>query len=339
MCAGRLSSYVERLSTQKVGYFSSVTLFGLYTLTVLGALFLVPGTATYYCLADILIPVKGAILVALALNAVVLLREIVASRPLAEKAEHLVWSAISVAVFAYAGFYALTESLSGSAYWSLYEKLGPELRLGVAIAFVYAFAFVLVSRPRDAVANLTRYPQFHEHGRLPVQQKVSFLRSAKHEVIELGVSLRTLVAYFDQMPSREFREPVADLLREGVNFRYILLDPDSEVARKYAQDREEPELLETIRRSISVLKGLREEFRSIGLPGAFEIWVYSHFPCCYAMLVDPTEREGRMHVSHYLYAVKRADTPVIELYKSANRALFEKYHHFVLNLLATCKEL
>jgi hypothetical protein len=322
-----------------VGYFSSVTLFGLYTLTVLGALFSVPGTAIYYYLADILIPVKGGVLVALALNAVLLLREIAASRPLAEKAEQLVWSTISVAVFAYASFYALTNSLSGSAYWSLYENVGLELRLGVAIAFVYAFASVLVSRPRDTVAGLTRYPQFHERGRPLLQQKLSFFRSAKHEVIELGVSLRTLVGYFDQRPSHEFRKPVADLLRNGVSFRFILLDPDSEVAGKYAEDREEPELLETIRRSINVLKRLREEFRSAGLPGAFEIWVCSHFPYCYAMLVDPTEREGRMYVSHYLHGVKRADTPVIELYKSANPALFEKYHHFVLNFLATSKKL
>lgn len=328
---------VEILTTRRIGYFASVILFGLYTLTVLGALFSKPGTPIYYYLTDVLLPVKAAVIVAFVLHIILLAKEATARKPWDQKSEHLLWSLIWVGLFAYASYFALTESpLSGSSYWSLYTSLNLEVRLGVMIAFLYAFGFVLLSLPKDIVANAT---QFYGSGRLPLRQKVSFFRNATQEVIEVGVSLRTLVSYFDQMPSDEFKNPVIELLRNGRNFRFLLLDPDGDVGKKYAEDRGEPELIDTIRRSIEKLRKLRDEFSSHGFPGKLEIQTYSHFPSCYVMLVDPATNHGRILVSHYLHSVKRADTPVVEIHKSTNPALFDTYYQFITNLSAESKAL
>jgi len=203
------------------------------------------------------------------------------------------------------------------------------------IAFLYALGFVVMSLPKD-MASVT---QFYPRGRLPLRQKVSFFRNAKHEVIEVGVSLRTLISYFDQMPSDEFKNPVLELLTNGCYFRFLLLDPESDVAKKYAEDRREPKLIDTIRRSIETLCKLRDDLNSKGFSGKVEIRTYSHFPSCYVMLVDPTTKRGRIQVSHYLHSVKRADSPVVEIHKSTNPALFETYTQFVTNLLTESKAL
>jgi hypothetical protein len=304
---------------------------------VLCALFSRPGTPIYYYLGDVLLPVKAAVIVAFVLHIILLVKEVTARKPWEQKSEHLIWSLVSVGLFGYASYFALTESpLSGSSYWSLYANLNLEVRLGVMIAFFYALGFVLLSLPKNATASITH---FHERGRLPLRQKVSFFRSATQEVIEVGVSLRTLVSYFDQMPTDEFKKPVMELLRNGRSFRFLILDPDSDVGEKYAQDRGEPELIGTIRRSIETLRRLRDEFSPYGFPGKFEIQAYSHFPSCYVMIVDPATIRGRMYVSHYLHSVKRADTPVVEIHKSTSPDLFDIYYQFVTNLSAGSKRL
>jgi hypothetical protein len=233
--------------------------------------------------------------------------------------------------------------------WKIIGDLGTFLAASVAIPFIYQvfiktedrrlFLMDLEELLEAKLANLGygKSPRFYESGRLPLDQKLAFLRDAKYEVIEVGIALRTLIGYFEQRPYPEFKEPIRKLLKDGVNFKFLLLNPDSEIARKYAEDRKEPDLLENIRRSIRILCRLKDEFKAAGLPGAFEIFVYSHFPSCYVMLVDPMEGEGRMLISHYLYATKRADAPVIEVRKSSNPILFEKYYKFVKTLLDDSK--
>lgn len=325
------------LSSRHIAYSASILLFGLYTLTVLGALFLEPGTSIYYYFTDVLLPVKAAVLVALGMHTALLAKEVTMRKPWDQKSEHLLWSLVGVVAFGYASFFALSvPPLSGYSYWSLYANLNFEVKLGVMIAFAYAFGFVLLSMPKYTTAGAM---QIYETGRLPLQQKVSFFRGATQEVIEVGVSLRTLVGYFDQTANVEFKGPIIELLRKGLNFRFLLLDPDSEMGRRYAEDRGEPELIATVRRSIEKLRKLRDELNSNGFKGKFELLAYSHIPSCYVMLVDPTTRGGRLQVSHYLQSVKRADTPVVEIHKAANPILFNTYYQFVRNLADNSKVL
>jgi hypothetical protein len=236
--------------------------------------------------------------------------------------------------------------------WQVIGDFGTFLAGAIAIPFIYE-RFIKSEDRRLFLSDLEevlesklasyghrqKSPVIHELGRLTVRDKVAFLQSAKSEVIEVGIALRSLVGYFEQRPAHEFKEPVMDLLRKGVNFKFLALDPDSAVAKTYIQDRGEPELDGNIRRSLEKLCRLRDEFRNVGLPGAFEIYTYAHFPYCYIMLVDPKEPNGRAHISHYMYGTKRSETPIVEVHKSANPLLFEKYREMVTNLLAVSKKL
>src|SRR5207237_616826 len=92
-------------------------------------------------------------------------------------------------------------------------------------------------------------------------------------------------------------------------FRCLLADPESELIRRYAADRQEPDLLETIETSKTVLTRLAEEINAEKPRGSFEVYLYSHFPYCASIIVDGDDPDGRMLVSHYLYGTRRADTP------------------------------
>ena len=83
----------------------------------------------------------------------------------------------------------------------------------------------------------------HEEGRLSIDQKVAFMQSAQEEIIELGVGLTTFTEYFTSRRRSEFKDHVMKLLEHGVNFKCMLIDPDHRIARVYAQDRNEPNLI------------------------------------------------------------------------------------------------
>jgi hypothetical protein len=178
-------------------------------------------------------------------------------------------------------------------------------------------------------------PRFNETGRVSLENKKDFLETARHEVIHIAISASTFASYFTQRSYYDFKKFIEDLLKQGVNFKFLFLDPASSIAQAYANDRGEPKLPDKIRESIETFVNLRDEFEQAGYPGRFELFTYSHFPYYYALMIDPENEEGRVSVSNYLYGLKRADNPVIEIHKSSAPILFEKYWESVNKLLKT----
>jgi hypothetical protein len=236
--------------------------------------------------------------------------------------------------------------------WQIVGELGSFVAAVIAIPFIYerwmkgADRQLLMADLEDLLdAKFITYrdnkstPFFHEGGRMSIPEKVAFLEDAQSEIIEIGTSLRSFVGYFEQRPYNEFRKPIESLLEQGRNFKLALMDPDSEITIAYAHDRGEEKLIENIQYAIEKLCELKEEFEAAQLPGAFETYIYPHFPYCYMMLVDPDTPNGKVLVSHYLFTTKRADTPVIEVYKAVNPILFEQYHRVAKKLLASSKKI
>jgi hypothetical protein len=174
----------------------------------------------------------------------------------------------------------------------------------------------------------------HEEGRLPIDQKVAFMQNAQLEVIELGVGLTTFTEYFVSRGGYEFKDHVIRLLKQGVNFKCMLLDPHHEIAKEYGKDLAEPDLINDIQSSIKELKKQQSYFRSLKPDGAFEIYAYRRMPCFHAVCVDPETDNGRMTLSHYLHGVRRAETPVFQFCKAVNKDMFEKYWLSIKELLA-----
>ena len=245
----------------------------------------------------------------------------------------------------------LLATYNAGVMWQFIGDFGTFLAAAIAIPFIYE-RFLKAEDRRLFISDLedvldiklathgSQQKGFYifELGRMPIHEKVTFFQNANSEVIEFGLSLSTFAGFFEQRPAHEYKNPVKDLLQKGVQFKCFVLDPDSQIATIYAQDRGEVNLVEKIRASIKKLSQLRDEFKGYGLTGTFEVYTYSHFPYCYVLLVDPKEADGRAYISHYMHAAKRADTPIIEVHKASNPVLFEKYCQMVEELSATSKK-
>jgi 6-pyruvoyl-tetrahydropterin synthase len=183
----------------------------------------------------------------------------------------------------------------------------------------------------------TKGPTLRETGRFSLEDKKIFLEDAKHEVIHVAISASTFSNYFTQRSYYDFRKFIEDLLEKGVTFKLLFLDPHSDLAKTYADDRGEPGLIEKIHESINVFKILRDEFDQADYSGKFELFTYSHFPYYYALVIDPQQKQGKMSVSNYLYGLKRADNPVVNIYRYSNPILFDAYWKSISSLLKESK--
>lgn len=200
------------------------------------------------------------------------------------------------------------------------------------------------STPAELALALKPDFVFHAEGRLAIHKKVAFFESAQREVIEMGVTLNTFSSYFFSRNDREFKIPVERLLEKGVRYKCYLLDPASNEARIYFEDRnreqgDEIRKIETIQESIRRLERIKQEFDEAGHPGTFEIFTYKHIPYNYFMAVDGATPNGKIMASHYLYGIPRAKCPVVEFSKSESHELFRLYWNSLQKLTKGAKSL
>jgi hypothetical protein len=141
-------------------------------------------------------------------------------------------------------------SIGKSAFaWQVTGDIGTFLAVAIAIPFIYNRLIktedrqLFLSDLEDVLdAKLPSYWNqklgftLYEAGRRNIDEKVALIQTAKCEVVELGIALRTFSSYF--VASYEFKDHVLELLRYGVVFKCVAMDPDCEVAAKYAEDRE-----------------------------------------------------------------------------------------------------
>lgn len=179
---------------------------------------------------------------------------------------------------------------------------------------------------------------FHDHGRVAIHQKVNFFSQAEKQIIELGITLNTFSSYFFNRNEYEFKIPVMDVLKRGVDFHCYLLAPDCNEARLYFEDRsriipEEQQGIEKIKASLERLQKISAFFEEEGLPGNFRVFTYRHIPTNYFLLVDPGSPQGEMMISHYIYGQLRAQCPVLEIHRKNNSSLYRRYwlsaQHFI----------
>ncbi len=171
---------------------------------------------------------------------------------------------------------------------------------------------------------------YNAAGRLPIQDKVNLMQTATKEVVEFGLRLKSFSEYFTSRNEEEFKIPINALLQKGVTVKAYLLDPTSNEARIYFDDRasvqrEEKKSKEIIQDSILRLKEVMDEYEQSKYPGKFEVFIYKHIPYNHFLIVDGGTRQGTMVVSHYIYGVRRASCPTIQFTKSQNSSLFKRY--------------
>jgi hypothetical protein len=171
--------------------------------------------------------------------------------------------------------------------------------------------------------------KMHSKGRVSVGEKTKFITTALHEVVEVGVRLNSFSGYFISENESAYKIHILELLGRGVHIKGYLLDPESEEARIYFEDRArygplsyEKDSLDEIRKVIRRFQSLKQEFEARNLPGSFEIYKYKHIPYCLYLAIDNGQESGKMMVSPYLYGVSRANCPVMEFSKAEHPELY-----------------
>lgn len=184
----------------------------------------------------------------------------------------------------------------------------------------------------------------HIEGRVIMPQKSDFIDSAQREVIEVGARLRSFSRYFFSENETAYKHRILKLLKRGVDVKSYLLDPDSNEARIYFDDRAKVQSFEKespadIKKVLVQLKELCDEFESKQMPGKFEIYLYKHIPYGLFLSVDGSRENGKMMVSPYLYGIRRADCPVLEITRYDQPVLFRKYWESLQLFLDGAKKL
>ncbi len=232
--------------------------------------------------------------------------------------------------------------------WDMLAELGLFAAASVAIPFYYslflrdedqrAFRAEIselldekLARERESGAGVT----VRAEGRMNPAAKAAFLYEAATEVWEVGLSLRSLVGYFDQRPADEFAAPVRRLLASGVDFVFVLMDPDAPVFRLHADSSGEPQLPERASASMRRLKEIAAQCAADGLPGTISVRLAQQLPTCNLLMVDPRGPAGRCLATPYLAGIRRADTPVAEVRRSAHPRLFEAYTAYAEAMLGS----
>ncbi|MEM1320803.1 MAG: DUF5919 domain-containing protein [Bacteroidota bacterium] len=186
--------------------------------------------------------------------------------------------------------------------------------------------------------------QFHTEGRVSIEYKRNFFHNTEKELIEVGVRLHTFTNYFISRNPTEYRKPIEQLLEKGVTIKLFLLDPESNAARLYFEDRtrifpNEKHAIEETRRVVEKLAFIKRDFDQQDLKGQFEIYTYKHIPQNHFLIVDGDSLHGKMMTSHYIYGLRRAECPVLEFTRKDNRSLFRKYWNAYTQLVQGAKPL
>lgn len=183
----------------------------------------------------------------------------------------------------------------------------------------------------------------YEEERLTIPQKVAFFKDAQTEVIEFGLTLSRFASNLATGNSSEFRIPIEELLARGVNFKCFLAKISHETSA-YFDDRklihpEEANFRRKIEEATQRMANVQLRFASMGYPGRFEVYEYTHLPYGYFMAVDTKTPNCRMLVSPYLYGIKRGEAPVFKIYKKDTPRLCINYLNSLAALIKNAKRI
>ena len=182
-------------------------------------------------------------------------------------------------------------------------------------------------------------PYFIHDGRRDVYQKVAFYQRAQTEVIEIGLRLRNFSQYFERKRDSAFSDPLHELLARGIHFHCYVLDPQGNFARRYYDDRSKVHAFErdAFVESETIINELRSKITRLNgqsSAGEMHLYYYDHFPYFHGTVIDGATDQGQALIAPYLYGVRRANTPVIEVSHRSHKKLYQRYWKSVRALIS-----
>jgi class 3 adenylate cyclase len=175
-----------------------------------------------------------------------------------------------------------------------------------------------------------------EKGRLPLKQKVNFVKTAKKEVIEIGSGIRQFSQYFVNQNSSQFKEPIEELLKKGVNIKCFAVDYDW-VLKNGKKMFDDIDYFKQIRKNLLSLDMTKKEITK-NKKGKFEIYTYKEIPYFHAFAVDLNTNDGKLIISNYLPSLKKSECPVLEFSKKSNPDMFQQYKKAIGGIIKKSKK-
>ncbi len=143
-------------------------------------------------------------------------------------------------------------------------------------------------------------------------QWCEWLRSASERCVLIGI------AHNEWCRDAEFEPTLVDRLRHKVHIQVYFLDPNSEIAKKRAQEDVGRDLLNTIRRSIGVMWRIRSTLEA-GPRDSFHLYVYNSTPA------GTTWIDDFMVATHYLAGVANLTSPAFIVRPVGTRDMYGVY--------------
>jgi class 3 adenylate cyclase len=176
-------------------------------------------------------------------------------------------------------------------------------------------------------------------GRPSLSEKLALINNARSEIIEIGIGLTSFAQYFTGQKPEEFRDPIRQLVRKGVNLRCFALDFGHEPGRAWLAEQDNPDYADEATIARRRLEGESSHYRYEEYLGGLFYYTYRRVPEFWCLGVDvDDELYGRMFFAPYLMGVPRSALPVAQVSRTSNPELYEKYLDSVHSLRAASDE-
>jgi class 3 adenylate cyclase len=213
--------------------------------------------------------------------------------------------------------------VAGQSGWNLDEKPRMTHLKGIGTIALYELC---LARHWQSKKELATPFNFSATGRPSLSEKLSLIRNAKREILEIGIGLTSFAQYFTGQKPEEFQEPIRQLVRSGVTLRCFALDPAYEPGVAWLTEQGNPDYGSEAAIARKRILNEARLYRESSYRGRLVYHTYQRVPEFWCLGVDVDDPvDGRMFFASYLMGVPRSSMPVVQVSRISNPVLFEKY--------------
>jgi class 3 adenylate cyclase len=190
-----------------------------------------------------------------------------------------------------------------------------------------------IASKRTGLRNRTKYQPHVEDKQLSTTEKIELIKNAKAEIIEIGEGFQDIAYNLDD---RSFSDFIKDILRSGINIRFIITNPNLVVDKNSTPDYE---VIIISQGHFMMLKKLQNEVRNEKLSGMFEIYVYEKPVPFTAIGIDSNQDDGVILVSNHLPGITRSKVPHVQITKTSHPVMFNSHVSSIKFLIDNSKSI
>jgi class 3 adenylate cyclase len=219
---------------------------------------------------------------------------------------------------------AVQADLNAQPGWEVDGQPRKSFAKGIGSLSVYEVALREHWRLRRQLAT----PYFVDaSGRPSFAEKVAILQGARSEIIEIGIGLTSFARYFTEERPEQFRDPLREHIKRGVNLRCFMADPEYRPAAAWIEEQGDQDYPAGAAAARRILENEARLYKREHYGGRLHVYTYRRIPEFWCLGVDvDDEREGRMFYASYILGRRRSENPVTQVSRSSNPELYEVFH-------------